>query len=75
MQVIVPYSVASDMMTLQDVRGQLAETGYPVTLDDIAGWIEADGLYTEHYRRKVYVSYSDILMAHGDRVARKPAAT
>lgn len=75
MQVVVPYPVANDMMTLEDVRGQLVETGYPVTLDDISGWIEADGLYIERYRRKVYVSYSDILMAHGDHVARRPAAT
>lgn len=67
---IVPYSVASDMMSLQDIRDQLAETGHPVTLDDISGWIEADGLYTERYRRRTYVSYSDILMAHQEYVAR-----
>lgn len=71
MQVVVPYPVASDMMTLQDIREQLAQTGQPVTLDDLQAWIEADGLYTERYRRRTYVSYSDILMAHREYVLGK----
>lgn len=67
-QTIVPYSVASDMLTLEEIRDQLKDTGYPVTTDDIKRWIQEQDLYTEKYRRKVYVSYSDILMAHKEFV-------
>ncbi|MFF1916185.1 hypothetical protein ACFVYE_32280 [Streptomyces sp. NPDC058239] len=67
-QTIVPYSVASDMLTLEEIRDQLKDTGYPVTTDDIKRWIQEQDLYVEKYRRKVYVSYSDILMAHKEFV-------
>ena len=67
-QTIVPYSVASDMLTLEEIRDQLKDTGYPVTTDDIKRWIQEQDLYTEKYRRKVYVSYSEILMAHKELV-------
>ncbi|WP_392838663.1 hypothetical protein [Streptomyces sp. LN500] len=63
-QTIVPYAVASDMLSVEEIRDQLKDTGYPVTTDDIKRWIEEQDLYVEKYRRDVYVSYSDILMAH-----------
>ncbi|MEU0837154.1 hypothetical protein [Streptomyces sp. NPDC005969] len=64
MDSIVPYSVASDMLTLKEIRDQLKPTGYPVTTGDIERWIREQDLYVEKYRGDVYVSYSDILMAH-----------
>ncbi|WP_329203824.1 hypothetical protein [Streptomyces sp. NBC_01435] len=70
-QTINPYPVASDMMTLDDIRDQLKDTGHPVTTDLIKRWIQEQDLYIERYRRDVYVSYSDILMAHQEYVARK----
>lgn len=70
-QAINPYPVASDMHTLEDVRDQLKDTGHPVTTDDIKRWIREQDLYVEKYRRDVYVSYSDILMAHQEAVANR----
>ncbi|WP_331746697.1 hypothetical protein [Streptomyces sp. NBC_00842] len=70
-QTIVPYTVASDMLSIKEIRDQLKDTGYPVTTDDIERWIREQGLYVEKYRRDVYVSYSDILMAHKDWIASK----
>ena len=67
-QTIVPYPVASDMLSVEEIRDQLKDTGYPVTTDDIKRWIQEQDLYVEKYRRKVFVSYSDILMAHKENV-------
>ena len=67
-QPIVPYPVASDMLSIQEIRDQLKDTGYPVTTGDIERWIKEQDLYVEKYRRKVYASYSDILMAHKEFV-------
>ncbi|MFF8422889.1 hypothetical protein OG298_45355 (plasmid) [Streptomyces sp. NBC_01005] len=70
-QTISPYPVASDMTVLEDIRDQLKDTGHPVTTDLIKRWIQEQDLYIERYRNRVYVSYSDILMAHQEYVARK----
>ncbi|MEU6925499.1 hypothetical protein [Streptomyces sp. NPDC046631] len=70
-QTINPYPVASDMTVLEDIRDQLKDTGHPVTTDLIKRWIREQDLYVERYRNRVYVSYSDILMAHQEYVARK----
>lgn len=67
-QTITPYPVASDMTELEEIREQLKDTGYPVSLDTIKAWIQDQDLYTERYRRKTYVSYSDILLAHREAV-------
>ncbi|MFD7615722.1 hypothetical protein [Streptomyces sp. NPDC059802] len=69
MQTINPYPVANDLMALDDIRDQLKDTGHPVTTDDIERWIQEQDLYVERYRRKTYVSYSDILMAHQEAAA------
>ncbi|MFF2411818.1 hypothetical protein [Streptomyces sp. NPDC058092] len=65
---VVPYTVASDMLSIKEIRDQLKATGHPVTADDIERWIREQDLYVEKYRRDVYVSYSDILMAHQEHV-------
>ncbi|MEE1812666.1 hypothetical protein [Streptomyces sp. BE133] len=67
-QTIVPYTVASDMLSIEEIKDQLKDTGHPVTTGDIKRWIREQDLYTEKYRRDVYVSYSDILMAHQEHV-------
>ncbi|MFW3477402.1 hypothetical protein [Streptomyces microflavus] len=71
-QTINPYPVASDMMQVDEIREQLSDTGYPVTVDLIKRWIRDQGLYTEKYRGRTYVSYSDILMAHKDLAVPEP---
>ncbi|MDK0525051.1 hypothetical protein [Streptomyces sp. ML-6] len=70
-QSIVPYTVAGDMMTLEEISTQLKTTGHPASVSTIRRWIERDGLRTERYRRRDYVSYSDILLAHQEAVARR----
>lgn len=70
-QTIVPYPVASDMLSVKEIRDQLKHTGHPVTTDDIEQWIREQDLYTEKYRNRTYVSYSDILMAHQEAVASR----
>ncbi|MFJ1827400.1 hypothetical protein [Streptomyces sp. NPDC088178] len=70
-QTVVPYTVASDMLSIEEIKDQLKDTGHPVTTDDIKRWIREQDLYTEKYRRDVYVSYSDILMAHQEHVASR----
>ncbi|MET8746339.1 hypothetical protein [Streptomyces sp. NPDC004728] len=70
-QTIVPYTVASDMMTLEEISDQLKATGHPASVSTIRRWIERDDLYTERRHRRDYVSYSDILMAHQEAVARR----
>ncbi|MFJ1900445.1 hypothetical protein [Streptomyces sp. NPDC088115] len=67
-QTISPYPVASDMTELKEIRDQLKDTGYPASLDDIKVWIRDQDLYTERYRGRTYVSFSDILMAHQEAV-------
>ncbi|WP_331756292.1 hypothetical protein OHA04_45325 (plasmid) [Streptomyces sp. NBC_01590] len=69
MQTINPYPVASDMTALEDIRDQLKDTGHPVTTNLIKQWVREQDLYVERYRHKLYVSYSDILMAHQEYVA------
>ncbi|MEU9947029.1 hypothetical protein [Streptomyces sp. NPDC047939] len=68
-QTITPYPVASDMTDLKEIRDQLKDTGHPVSLETIKAWIQDQDLYTERYRGRTYVSYSDILMAHQEAVA------
>lgn len=70
--VINPYPVANDMMEIDDIVDQLQATGHPVTSKLVKAWIKAEDLYTERYRGDVYVSFSDILMAHKEWVAGKP---
>jgi len=68
-QTLMPYPVPADMMQIEDVRDQLNQTPFPVSLDRIREWIVDQDLYTERSRRRVFVSYSDILMAHQEYVS------
>jgi uncharacterized protein YjcR len=75
-ETIVPYPVASDMMSLAEISDQLKLTGHPVSVSTIRRWIDRDGYYTERRRspqgwRKDFVSYSDILMAHKEAIANR----
>ena len=70
-QPLMPYPVPADMMQIEDVRDQLNQTGHPVPLSRIREWIAEQDLYVEKFRRRVFVSYSDILMAHQEYVTSK----
>ncbi|MFB7222393.1 hypothetical protein [Streptomyces sp. NPDC056227] len=69
-EMIAPYAAAArDMMTLEEISDQLRATGHPASVSTIRRWIAKDDLYVERRRRKDYVSFSDILMAHKEAVA------
>ncbi|MEU5660035.1 hypothetical protein ABZ802_31120 [Streptomyces sp. NPDC047737] len=70
-QPLMPYPVPADMMLIEEIRDQLNQTPYPVPLSRIREWIEEQDLYVERFRRRVFVSYSDILMAHQEYVSGK----
>lgn len=70
-QTIAPYSVASDMMSLEEISDQLKVTGHPASVSTIRRWIQRDGLRVERYSRRDYVSYTDILLAHQKAVASR----
>ncbi|MFB7313030.1 hypothetical protein [Streptomyces sp. NPDC056192] len=72
-QTIAPYTVAAarDMMSLEDISDQLRATGHPASVSTIRRWIARGDLHVERRRRKDYVSYTDILMAHQEAVARR----
>lgn len=67
----MPYPVPADMMQIEEIRDQLNQTPHPVPLARIREWIAEQDLYVEKFRRRVFVSYSDILMAHQEYVTDK----
>ncbi|MCX4606889.1 hypothetical protein OG402_41410 [Streptomyces anulatus] len=80
----VPHPAPNDLMPLHTVFDLLRKTGHPASESTIRRWIDqaearGEAMYTERrrflgYRRYyVYVSYSDILMAHRDWVLAKDA--
>lgn len=81
---LIPAPAPNDLMSLPMVYDLLRQTGHPASKQTICRWIEraearGEAMYTERrrfagYRRSyVYVSYSDILMAHRDWVEAKGA--
>lgn len=67
-QTITPYSTPSDLLPLREIYDLLKETGHPASVRVIRTWIRAAGLDTVRARGVIYVSYSDILLAHRDAV-------
>jgi hypothetical protein len=70
--VIVPYTVASDLMLIDEIVELLRQTGHPASKTAINRWIARDGLPVEMRRCKdrmmAWVSFSDILLAHKDAI-------
>ncbi|MDX3343463.1 MULTISPECIES: hypothetical protein [Streptomyces] len=79
----VPHPAPNDLLPLSAVFDLLRQTGHPASESTIRRWIDqaearGEAMYTERRRfvtggRRVYVSYSDILMAHRDWVLAKDA--
>ena len=63
-----PYAATSDMMSLQECRDLLRQTGHPKSITTLRRWIDEHGVIRERHGRKVYVSFSDILEVHRDEV-------
>lgn len=68
-----PYTAPGDMLDVKEICGLLKDTGHPVSPTTVHRWI---GLYEFPVercgpKRSVHVSFSDILMAHQEAVARR----
>ncbi|MFJ1782469.1 hypothetical protein ACIOKA_37820 [Streptomyces anulatus] len=81
---LIPAPMPNDLVSLPAVFDLLRKTGHPASESTIRRWIDqaearGEAMYTERRRfvgrRRyyVYVSYSDILMAHRDWVQAKGA--
>ncbi|MFF8250114.1 hypothetical protein [Streptomyces griseus] len=81
---LIPAPAPNDLMSLPMVYEFLRQTGHPASRETIRRWIKradarGEAMHTERrrfpgYRRYyVYVSLSDILMAHRDWMQTKGA--
>ncbi|MEV6165772.1 helix-turn-helix domain-containing protein [Streptomyces sp. NPDC052052] len=70
---LTPYSAPSDLMNLKEICELLKGTGHPFSQSTVRRWIEQEEIPVQHWGRKrvLYVSYSDILMAHRKAVAQR----
>lgn len=65
---LTPYAATRDLLSLQDCSRLLKRTGHPASVSTLRRWIDEDGVIRERHGRKIYVSFSDILVVHRDRV-------
>ncbi|WP_329126204.1 hypothetical protein [Streptomyces sp. NBC_01353] len=63
---IQPYPLDQDLVTYEEAKHLFAETGHPVSVSTMRRW----GVNTAKLAGIVYVSFSDLLVAHGDWVTR-----
>ncbi|MFF8840549.1 hypothetical protein [Streptomyces sp. NPDC015130] len=66
---IQPYTRSSDLVTYKEATKLFAQTGHPVSETTIRRWVKERKLDAPTVFGIVYVSYSDLLVAHGDWVA------
>jgi len=65
-----PYAHTGDLMTIKECVALLKETEHPVPESTLKRWIKDSGIPTERHGRPVYVSFSDVLVIHGEAVER-----
>ncbi|MGW6569719.1 hypothetical protein [Streptomyces sp. NPDC054975] len=68
---IQPYPLDQDLVTYKEARKLFAETDHEVSESTMRRWVRDKRLSVARYDGVVYVSYSDLLVAHGDWVARR----
>ncbi|MFJ7990290.1 hypothetical protein [Streptomyces sp. NPDC096351] len=66
---IQPYPLDSDLVTYKEAKQLFAETDYPVSVSTLRRWVKDMQLHAETLFGVVYISYSDLLVAHGAWVA------
>ncbi|MET9436963.1 hypothetical protein [Streptomyces sp. NPDC006551] len=67
--IVVPYTVARDLVSYEEASRFFAETGHSVSVTTVRRWVEEEDLPVERDGKKDLVSFSDLLMAHADWVA------
>lgn len=66
---IQPYPLDSDLVTYKEAKRLFAETDHGVSVTTLRRWVGERQLHMEKLAGVVYVSYSDLLVAHGEWVA------
>lgn len=70
---IQPYSLDRDLVTYKEAEGLFRETPHPVSERTMRRWVKTYKIDTSRYAGIVYVSMSDLLVAHGAWVAAAAA--
>jgi hypothetical protein len=66
---IQPYPLDRDLVTYKEARRLFAQTPYPVSETTLRRWVKELELEAVKFAGVVYVSYSDLLVAHREWVA------
>lgn len=66
-----PEPVAGDLMPLQVCSDLLKRTGHPASVTTLWRWIQLHEIHVVRRGGKCFVSFSDILEAHRDEVAKR----
>lgn len=61
----------SDLISLQEAEALLRDTGHPASVSTIKRWVKRHGIEVQRIGRADHVSFSDLLEAHRDEVARR----
>jgi hypothetical protein len=70
---IQPYPITRDLVTYKEAERFFAETRHPVSERTMRRWVKTYKIETSRYSGTVYVSMSDLLVAHGAWVAAAAA--
>ncbi|MFD3336094.1 hypothetical protein ACFWV1_26120 [Streptomyces sp. NPDC058700] len=65
---IQPYPLDRDLVTYKEAVQLFAETGHEVSASTLRRWVKERELNAEKWSGTVYVSWSDLLVAHGEWV-------
>ncbi|MFB7867415.1 hypothetical protein [Streptomyces sp. NPDC056069] len=67
-----PVPVTRDLVTYSEAKSLFRQTGHGVSESTMRRWVGRGGIATATVSGKVYLSFSDLLVAHGDWVAGIP---
>lgn len=70
---IQPYPIAHDLVTYKEAERLFRETPHPVSERTMCRWVKKYNIDTSKFAGTVYVSMSDLLVAHGAWVAAAAA--
>ncbi|MFF6903472.1 hypothetical protein [Streptomyces hydrogenans] len=67
--IVQPRTPVHDLVTYKEARRLFAQTPFPVSESTMRRWVQDLGLTSGRLHGVVYISWSDLLVAHGDWVA------
>jgi hypothetical protein len=69
-----PLAVPSDLVTVQEGVLLLKDTPYPVSESTVRRWIPRHQMFVRQFRRRHYISFTQLLIAHRDEYAASERA-